>query len=402
MVDTATTYATSYTPKGGTRLPAGKYTWSIAGSSTKGPGSLRYTNSFEISGNLPTSGAAALTPLTPTASTPGIVTVPSLTWEPMAGAAYYKVSIGNASDTNQVLVRAGVRQPAGPGRALPGHDGDLEPRDARRSVRLAGRGLHQGQRQHGRRSGGPLHRAADRCGDRPRRRTGRTAARTRTIIGPKNPCTQSTGQCSVPATPVLKWTADPRVAYYMVYVSEDSSFTNILEPENAIPATANSMYAPALDNDDSTYADNQAGQAYYWHIRPCRNPRNCGPDPMSENDLAQGSFTKRSPAVTGLTSSDPAGGEITFSLGRLLRLQPGVHVGADRRAQPAGGQAVPHRGVRSTARSSTASSWTRRPTPPPTGSTPRARWSGGSRPSTPTTTASPGRRRSRSSSAAPR
>ena len=99
----------------------------------------------------------------------------------------------------------------------------------------------------------------------------------------------------------------------MVYVSEDAAFTNILEPENTIPATVNSMYAPALDNLASTYADNQAGKAYYWHVRPCRVPKNCGPDPMSNRDLAQGSFTKRSPGVSGLASSDPAGGEITFT-----------------------------------------------------------------------------------------
>ena len=312
VVDTATTYATSYTPKGGTRLPAGKYTWSIAGSSTKGPGSLRYTNSFEISGNLPTSGAAALTPLTPTASTPGIVTVPSLTWEPMAGAAYYKVSIGNASDTNQVWFAPEYTNLLGQAVPFPAMT-EISSR-----VTLAGQydwqveaftkdNVSMGVGPEGRFTVQPIAAV-----------TGHAVALggqqlDANFVGPKNPCTQSTGQCSVPATPVLKWTADPRVAYYMVYVSEDSSFTNILEPENAIPATANSMYAPALDNDDTTYADNQAGQAYYWHIRPCRNPRNCGPDPMSENDLAQGSFTKRSPAVTGLTSSDPAGGEITFS-----------------------------------------------------------------------------------------
>ena len=42
----------------------------------------------------------------------------------------------------------------------------------------------------------------------------------------------------------------PRGAtYYMVYVSQDARFTNLLEPTNAIPATTNTMYAPALDND---------------------------------------------------------------------------------------------------------------------------------------------------------
>ncbi len=59
---------------------------------------------------------------------------------------------------------------------------------------------------------------------------------------------------------MLKWTPT-RAAFYMVYVSEDASFTNLLEPSNRVPATSNTMYAPALDNDDHTYADSQAGQA---------------------------------------------------------------------------------------------------------------------------------------------
>lgn len=311
-VDSATTYATTYTPRGSTRLPAGRYTWTITGSSTKGPGSLRYTNSFEISGALPTTNAAALTPLTPTASTPGITTVPSLTWEPMAGAAYYKVNVGNASDTTQVffagdytnLLSQPVPFPAmtdiSDRIALAGqYDWQVEAFD-KDNVRI-------GVGPEGRFTVQPIKAV-----------TGHAVALggqqlDANYTGPKNPCTESTGQCSVPATPVLKWTPDPRVAYYMVYVSEDASFTNILEPENTIPATVNSMYAPALDNLASTYADNQAGKAYYWHVRPCRNPKNCGPDPMSERDLAQGTFTKRSPGVTGLATSDPSGGEITFT-----------------------------------------------------------------------------------------
>jgi hypothetical protein len=99
----------------------------------------------------------------------------------------------------------------------------------------------------------------------------------------------------------------------MVYVSQDASFTNLLEPSNAIPATTNTMYAPALDNRDHTYADNQAGQAYYWFVRPCRTVLNCGPDPVSTTGQSQHSFIKRSPSVTGLESSNPAGTEITFS-----------------------------------------------------------------------------------------
>ncbi len=37
------------------------------------------------------------------------------------------------------------------------------------------------------------------------------------------------------------------------------------------------------------------------------------PDPVSQTDVAQGTFKKRSPQVQGLTSTSPAGNEITFS-----------------------------------------------------------------------------------------
>ncbi len=118
----------------------------------------------------------------------------------------------------------------------------------------------------------------------------------------------------MPTTPVVKWDPDPRVAWYMVYVSEDASFTNLLEPGNTIPATNNSMYAPALDNDDHTYGDNQAGKAYFWYVRPCRAALDCGPDPVSTIDKAQGTFIKRSPAGHRAGEQPAgAGGEISFS-----------------------------------------------------------------------------------------
>lgn len=314
IVDQATTYATSYTPKGSTVLdPAfNPYTWSISSKSTKGSGSLIYTNSFRVSGNLPTYEQPALTPLTPTPTTGDVTNAPSLTWVPMPGAAYYRVSIGNAMESNQVwfsneynnLIDAPVPYPA----------------MTEISARLQLAQSYDWQVTAFDKDGKKLSTGPEsRFTVQPIATiTGHSVALGGQQLddnypGPKNPCTQSTGGCSVPATPVLKWNADPRVAFYMVYVSEDASFTNLLEPSNAIPATTNSLYAPALDNDDWTYGDNQAGRAYYWAIRPCRAPLNCGPDPVSATDRSQGTFIKRSPAVTGLTSSDPAGNEITFT-----------------------------------------------------------------------------------------
>lgn len=313
VVVSATTSATSYTPDGQAPLAAGTYQWTIRASSVRGPSSLLYTNEFEISGDMPTSASPGLTPLTPTANTPGITGAPELTWAPVAGAAYYKVNIGNASDTNQVwfgsgfsnLFNAAVPYPAmteiSKRLMLSGtYDWQVEAFNAS-GTRIGSPG------PEGRFTVQPIQAA-----------TGHALALGGQQLdanygGPKNPCTQTTGGCTVPSTPVLKWDPDPRAAWYMVYVSEDASFTNLLEAGNAIPATNNTMYAPALDNDDHTYGDNQAGKAYFWYIRPCRAALDCGPDPVSTIDKAQGTFIKRSPAVTDPRSSSGAGGEITFS-----------------------------------------------------------------------------------------
>ena len=128
----------------------------------------------------------------------------------------------------------------------------------------------------------------------------------------------------MPSTPVLRWTPDPYASFYMVYVSEDASFTNLLEPSNRVPATTNTMYAPTLDNDAHTYADSQAGGAYYWYVRPCRNQFNCGPDPVSTIGQAQHSFVKRSPAVRPRALQQLLGQRHRdhVHLGRLLRHQP--------------------------------------------------------------------------------
>nr|WP_300045524.1 Ig-like domain repeat protein [uncultured Nocardioides sp.] len=311
-VKTVTTSATSYTYDGTEKLPAGSYRWSIQASSIRGPSSLIYHNEFTISGNVPASASPALTPLTPAPSTTGIKGAPELTWAPMAGAAYYKVFVGNATDTNQVwfgsaynnLFSAAVPYPSmteiSKRLMLSGtYDWQVEAYNSS-NVRI-------GTGPEGRFTVQPIAAA-----------TGHSVAiggqqLDANYTGQKNPCTQSTGGCTVPTTPVIKWDPDPRVAWYMVYVSEDASFTNLLEPGNMIPATNNSMYAPALDNDDHTYGDNQAGKAYFWYIRPCRAALDCGPDPVSTIDKAQGTFIKRSPAVTGLESSSGAGGEISFS-----------------------------------------------------------------------------------------
>ncbi len=279
----------------------------------RGPSSLLYTNEFQVSGNVPSGAEAGLTPLTPTATTPGIQSAPELTWAPVAGAAYYKVNIGNASDSNQVWFGSSYNNLFSA--AVP------YPSMTEISNRLMLSGTYDWQVEAYTAAGNRIGARAPRDASRSSRSAPPAAmpwpwvvsSSTPTTPAPRTPAPPRPADAPCRPRRCSSGTPDPRVAWYMVYVSEDASFTNLLEPGNAIPATNNSMYAPALDNDDWTYGDNQAGKAYFWYIRPCRAVLDCGPDPVSTIDRAQGTFIKRSPAVTGLTSSPGTGGEITFS-----------------------------------------------------------------------------------------
>jgi hypothetical protein len=120
--------------------------------------------------------------------------------------------------------------------------------------------------------------------------------------------------CSgIPTTPVLSWDPVPGAAFYEVMYAQDANFTTSEIP--TIPTTSNTMFQLHTADSLSSLPDSQAGKAYYWHVVPCQDISHCGPSPVSQAtplpDTA--TFRKQSPAVTGLTSSDPNASEITFS-----------------------------------------------------------------------------------------
>jgi hypothetical protein len=120
--------------------------------------------------------------------------------------------------------------------------------------------------------------------------------------------------CSgIPTTPVLSWDPVPGATLYLVYYAQDVNFTTSEIP--SIPSTSNTMFQLNTSNNLSSLPDSQAGTAYYWHVRPCLDASHCGPDPVSNSTPLPdtGAFRKASPAITGLTSSNPNASEITFS-----------------------------------------------------------------------------------------
>jgi len=107
------------------------------------------------------------------------------------------------------------------------------------------------------------------------------------------------------ATPVLDWTPVADAAFYLLYLSRDRSMTNRLPGYDGVRVPA-SRWAPT-----SALPDSQAGDAYYWAVRPCVSDRACGPEP----DLAGHAFDKRSFPVSGLAPSGGAtvSGQVTLS-----------------------------------------------------------------------------------------
>ncbi len=339
VVDSSKTYSTSYAVKGTTRLPisGNPYSWELQATSTDGIKSLNYVRSFNVSGDdpaAPADPADYLRPITGTLADGPSVAAPSLTWEPMPGAARYQVRVGPASDGAQTwftgVTNGNLFHPQAMAYNAMTDISDmlLRPGDYDWQVTALDS------------SGTPME-----TGPEGRFRVAdlQTTDEHAVAIGgreldPNNPaattpCNPVSGPCVVPSTPVLKWEAQPYTSYYMVYVSRDANFTNLLEPANAIPATTNTMYAPALDNRFWTYPDTEAGEALYWYVRPCRRVNNCAASPVSTIGSAQHAFTKTSPKVDGLTSTDPAGSEITFTWNDYFdtnRSAPWAQTGEDR------------------------------------------------------------------------
>ncbi|MCF6377260.1 Ig-like domain repeat protein [Nocardioides KLBMP 9356] len=308
LVDSATTYATSYTPKGFQRFPTANnpYTWSVYAETAEGTTSLAPQRTFILTGNQPApSGVPVLTPLTPSPSAQ-FDGPPALTWEPDPAAATYRVHATYPG--GNVLVTKGIFETT----AMPWSSFTDTSSELKRPGTYTWWVTAHAQNGAQIGSAGPTSTFTI--------KPFTAATGHRVALGGKaaldsgsGACTPLTGVCTVPATPVLRWTREPGTAFYMVYVSEDPSFSNLLEPTTALPATTNTIYTPALDNRDWTYADNQTERPYFWFVRPCRAVGQCGPGPVGVAGSAQHSFFKKSPPVTGLQSTLTDKTEVSMS-----------------------------------------------------------------------------------------
>ena len=124
----------------------------------------------------------------------------------------------------------------------------------------------------------------------------------------------SANECvGLSATPVLSWDRMPGITSYRVIIANDENFTTSPVPNLGGSVVNNNFFTLKYGDERRALAESQAGRPYFWFVVPCTTI--CGPDPISQSPPPPGSrsFHKGSPAVAGLSSSDPAGSDITFS-----------------------------------------------------------------------------------------
>jgi hypothetical protein len=314
------TYATSYVPIVSTPLTAAKspYTWELTAYGADGqPRSLTTVREFSISGNAPDEGPwagpdePALTALTANDPSEPYLRAPLMAWEPHEDAASYRVLVGPAGtgtwfdNSNDAFLDVKLSHPA----VTDVWTRLLEPGTYDWQVRAydAG-GIQIATGPVATFAIAPLEAVQD-----------VQVALDGTALQPPfagSTCTAASPCANTIATPVISWNPVAGATMYLVYVSEESDFTNVVEPLISLPGTSNTIYAPTLSQERSALAESLAGGSYYVFVRPCRSVTACGPNPVSTSGMASNAFEKKSPPVALQQPVDGASvgtSEVTFN-----------------------------------------------------------------------------------------
>jgi large repetitive protein len=298
----AVTHSTSWTVEEHLDPADGPFEWGVEAVGNDGvttPATIiGSTRLFTLEGTVPDTAAGPLTPLAQGAAPTS--RFPALTWEPMAGAATYRLWVGTAGTNTYNQVVGDFSYPAATDTSSTSIGGG----DYRWFVQafdvdgnLIGTGPRTGAFT-------VLELAPV---------AGQQVALHGTSLDSGSTCTYSLLDtpariCPTTAgTPVLDWQPQPDIAFYMVYVSRDRNFQNMVygsySDPGTLPTTTNTRWTRT-----ATLPESQAGTAYYWFIRPCKAVKVCAPDPLQANHA----FEKRSPQVI----TDPVletSNDITFS-----------------------------------------------------------------------------------------
>ena len=284
------TYATSFTPTSALNPANGPFSWHVEALDPQGNPTSVWASPPTFSLIAPTTDLSLglLTPADGAAST----RMPSFSWQPYTGATYYQVRYGSAPGVWQAtpLSGAGVHLPyaAFTPTELPLNTGTyywaVEAYDAS-NVKLATSGSRSFT-------------------------VGQTPAYTDWIVPWSDyntpECVAQTDPSSVRCTPTLRdtqelsWTADPQAGAYQITVAKDVNFTTVYK----VYETSQTTLTPR-----ESWLDSQAGQSYYWFVRPCTdwNMTRCGPGPDTNAGLNNASaYKKSSPTIDGLSTTTAA------------------------------------------------------------------------------------------------
>jgi hypothetical protein len=316
-VESQTTSALSWTPTEALNPASSPYSWGVIAKDDTNKQSPTYpTRQFTYVA--PSAGATPLA-ANPTDYGDSAARFPSLSWQPMAGASYYKLSVYNsagfglAASTTAVL-NTQLANPAvtdwgtyflsSPGTYTWGVTAYDSNDNAIGTTAFGDRGSFT-------------------IGTLPPV-TGQRLALDGQALDNGSACTDRWDQSQpslnvcgpVPSTPALDWDPVPGAGGYMVYLFQESDLTTpVYDP--TVTATTNTRWTPDA-RVKQALAESTAGGAYYWFIRPCVKITpflNCGPDPASLIDSATGAFQKVSPSValTSPANASSFADEVTFS-----------------------------------------------------------------------------------------
>ncbi len=282
-----TTYATSYTPTMTLNPADGPFYWYVQGVDADGVTSAIPAQSDWRSFTLVTPpSTTSLQPLTP-ADESSSIRMPTMTWQPYAGATYYVVHYAANGFELLPTLSGSAKLPfagftyAGVPLAPDTYTWWVEAFNANGSLAV-----------------GPTS--------------------TFTIASPgvvgsadyltPSKCTPLITCAAERDTPTLSWNAVPGAGAYQVSIAYDSNFTNVLK-------TYTTAYTTLTPRE--SLVDNQAGQAFYWFVRPCVDAglTRCGPGPDDNTANTNASaFQKRSQPVQLQDPDDGAtvANQVTF------------------------------------------------------------------------------------------
>jgi large repetitive protein len=307
----ATTSALSYTPSDKLVPSQGPFRWTVVAVDADGKRSPKYQGrTFSLTDETPVFSGS---PLDPVSGGPEPVNtrVPRLRWNPMPGAAYYRLRVSEAGYTFPINATPVLSRHLSYPSVTDDSTFFVKPGTYTWWVEAySSNDSYLG-------SGG----TASFTVSRPQPVTGQRLALDGLALDSATACASALADngafCDrVPSTPVLDWEPVAGVGGYLVYLAWDRDVSNrVYEP---YASTTNSRWTPTRDILNAL-KDNESQESYFWFIRPCVSVSpilNCGPDPANQPDAATHAFRKVSPAVKPqlpLADSVERGSEVTFS-----------------------------------------------------------------------------------------